>query len=172
LGYPIIQNTDEQILFRAIPKRHTNRHDYQDWDIPESLLKWLQKDAAAEGSDLQIIRKITTRHAIADLIARGDRLQMSSSDFRKELATWMHSSNSQSRDGIPVYAHGMDEHLDFVTPLFAFAFRNVDMGVLLAERSYKLLENSPAIAILTTPTDTPADWLATGQALEKILLRG
>ncbi|PAX56133.1 hypothetical protein [Brunnivagina elsteri] len=52
LGYPIQQSTDENLLFQAIPKRHSNRHDYQEWDIPESTLKWLQKDATQEGAYL------------------------------------------------------------------------------------------------------------------------
>ena len=50
--------------------------------------------------------------------------------------------------------------------------RTFDLGDSVAERSRKLVEQSPAIAVLGTKNDTHADWLAAGQALEKILLRG
>jgi hypothetical protein len=49
------------------------------------------------------------------------------------------------------------------------------MGASIAERSRKLLENSPAIVILGTKSDKPADWLAVGpdfsRHVEKVLKR-
>ncbi|WP_211293125.1 hypothetical protein [Brunnivagina elsteri] len=118
------------------------------------------------------MQKETIRHAITNLIAESDRIQMADQNFRTELSTWMRPSSSKSHDGIPIYAHGMDEHFDFTTPLFALIMRNINMGNSVAEHSRKLLENFPAIVVLSTQTDTDVDWLATGQALERVLLRG
>ena len=39
LGYRIKESTDNNLLFNAISKRHTNRQNYQWWDAPQSLLR-------------------------------------------------------------------------------------------------------------------------------------
>jgi hypothetical protein len=171
LGDRTQETTDEKLLFQAIKRRHTNRHDYQDWNVPEALLKLLQKDAIAEGATLHFVKGQIPRSTVAELVAQGDRLQMANADFRNELAAWIRSSSSKSHDGIPVYGHGIDEHLDFTAPLFALVLRTIDMGPSIAERSRKLLENSPAIVIFGTKYDQPGDWLTVGQALERVLLR-
>ncbi|MBF2064845.1 MAG: nitroreductase [Calothrix sp. C42_A2020_038] len=171
LGHPIQETTDEKLLFQAIKARHTNRHDYQNWDVPETLLKWLQKDAISEGATLQIIKGDIARSNVAELVAQGDHLQMADPNFRNELAAWIRPSTSKSQDGLPIYTHGIDEHFEFATPLFAFVLRTLDMGNSVAERSRKLLECSPVIVVLNTKFDTSANWLAVGQALQRVLLR-
>lgn len=171
LGHSSGETTDGKLLFQAIKKRHTNRHDYQDWNVPETLLKTLQKDTISEGANLQIVKGDILRASVTELIAQGDHLQMADPNFRNELATWVRPSTSKSHDGLPIYTHGIDEHFEFATPLFALVLRTLDMGYSVAERSRKLLECSPAIVILTTDFDKPADWLAAGQALERVLLR-
>lgn len=171
LGDLVKETTDEKLLFQAIQKRHTNRHDYQDWHVPETLLKTLQKDAIAEGANLQVVKSDITRASITELIAKADHLQMADANFRNELATWVRPSTSKSHDGLPIYAHGIDEHFEFATPLFALVLRTLNMGNSVAERSRKLLECSPAIVVLTTESDKAADWLVVGQALERVLLR-
>lgn len=172
LGYPISESTDDKLLFNAISKRHTNRQNYQWWDVPESLLKWLQSDAEQEGAWLYIVKKNTIRHQIAELVVQAEHLLMADPHYRHELAHWIRPATSKTHDGIPGYAQGIDEHLDFTTPLFALVLRTFDLGNSLAERSRKLVEYSPAIVVLGTQDDTRSDWLATGQALERVLLRG
>jgi hypothetical protein len=39
-----------------------------------------------------------------------------------------------------------------------------------AARQQALIEGSPVVALLTTAGDTPSEWLATGQALQRVLL--
>ncbi len=172
LGYPIPESTDDKLLFSAIPQRHTNRQNYQWWDAPQSLLRWLQSDAEQEGAWLHIVRKGTIRHQVSELIVQAEHLLMDNPNYRKELASWIHPATNNTHDGIPDYAQGINEHFDFATPLFALVLRTFDLGSSFAERSCKLVENSPAIVVLGTENDRNADWLAAGQALERILLRG
>lgn len=172
LGIPKQESADENLLFEAMTKRHTNRKDYSDWDVPKSLLKWLQSDAEQEGAWLQIIKGDTARNAVADLIVQGDRLLMSNPSFRHELAQWIRPRSSKSYDGFPAYTQGINEHFDFATPIFAILLRRFNMGDLIAKHSRQLVEHSPVIAVLGTNRDTPSAWLAVGQALERILLRG
>jgi hypothetical protein len=172
LGNSIQESADEHLLFQSIPKRHTNRQNYEDWDIPESFFQWLQSDVEQEGAWLSVVKGDIARQAVANLVVRGDHLQMANPNFRRELADWIHPSHHQSHDGIPGYAQGIDEHFDFATPIFALVLRTFDLGDSIAERSRKLIAQSPAIVMLGTNDDTPTDWLAAGQALERILLRG
>lgn len=171
LGKPQQASADEQMLFEAIPKRRTNRRDYEDWDVPKSMLAWLQVDAASEGAWLQVVKGDITRQAIAELVVRGDRLQMANPNFRRELAAWIHPSSSPSHDGIPGYAYGVNQYLDFATPIFALAMRAFDLGDAVAHHSRQLVMQSPVILVLGTEKDTSRDWLAAGQALERLLLR-
>ncbi|MDY6897181.1 MAG: nitroreductase [Cyanobacteriota bacterium] len=172
LGCPIVESTDDKLLFSAIPKRHTNRQTYQWWDAPQSLLRWLQSDAEQEGAWLHIVKKGTVRHQVAELVVQAEHQLMADPNYRKELANWIRPANNITHDGIPGYAQGIDEHFDFTTPLFALVLRTFDLGDSVAERSRKLVEESPAIVVLGTKNDTYSNWLATGQALERILLRG
>ena len=171
LGYRIKESTDNNLLFNAISKRHTNRQNYQWWDAPQSLLRWLQSDAELEGVWLHIVKNNNIRHQMAELIVRAEHQLMADPNYRQELANWIRPANNSNHDGIPGYAQGINEHFDFATPLFATVLRTFDLGNDLAERSRKLVEKSPAILVLGTQNDTQSDWLKVGQALERILLR-
>ncbi|AFY55502.1 hypothetical protein Riv7116_3023 [Rivularia sp. PCC 7116] len=172
LGSPKAESTDDRLLFNAIPRRHTNRQNYQWWDAPQSFLRWLQSDAEQEGAWLHIVKKGTVRHQVSELVVQAEHLLMNDPNYRKELANWIRPANNNTHDGMPAYAQGIHEYLDFATPLFAMVLRTFDLGDSIAERSRKLVEQSPAIVVLGTKNDTQAGWLAAGQALERILLRG
>lgn len=172
LGNSIQESGDEHLLFNAIQRRHTNRGNYEDWDIPESLLDWLKADASTEGIWMYTVKCDTKRQLVVDLVVQADHLQMENPNFRRELAAWMHKGDSSSHDGIPGYAFGVSEYLDFAMPIFALVMRTFNLGNTIAERSRQLVTHSPVIVVLGTEADTSADWLKAGQALERILLRG
>jgi hypothetical protein len=48
--------------------------------------------------------------------------------------------------------------------------RHVDMDRGAGARDGRLADESPALAVLSTAGDTVADWLAAGQALQRLLL--
>jgi hypothetical protein len=137
---------EEDKMFQAITKRRTNRSVFQDRGIPELLLSKLEdafheplfsvhetqsSSSALETSTptvpvwLQIVKEEQTKNAIADLIAEGDRIQLSDKRFRRELASWIHPNRSHSRDGIPGYAFGFNEIMSLVGP---FVIRTFDAG--------------------------------------------
>src|SRR5215207_2125924 len=159
---------EEQRLFRAIPERHSNRQAFEEWQVPGRLLSALQAAAWEEGGWLHLAEDAETKHKIAELISEGDRLQHADKRFRRELAAWMHSNRSRSRDGVPGYAFGFGEIMSAAAPLVV---RTFDMGGGQAAKDRQLAEGSPVLAVLGTEDDTPADWLAAGQALARVLLR-
>jgi nitroreductase len=185
-------NSEEEKLFQAVTKRRTNRSKFQDRDIPDLLLAELEaiiheplfsvqgtqslSSPSSESSEsstptvsvwLQILREEQIKNAIADLIAEGDRIQLSDKRFRGELASWVHPNRSHSRDGIPGYALGFNDIISLVGP---FVIRTFDTGKGQAAKDRQLATGSPIIVIMGTKTDEPLEWLNAGLILGKILL--
>src|SRR6266496_4808473 len=161
-------DVEESILFSAIPKRRTNRQPFNDDPVPSSLLVNLQRAAAAEGAWLRFLDDQETKYAFADLVAEGDRIQWANKAFRLELSKWLHSNHSPNRDGVPGYAAGIDDLLSCTGPLVV---RTFDMGEGQAARDHEVATGSPVLAVLATDDDQSRDWVAGGQALDRVLLR-
>lgn len=155
-------------FFRAIPRRRTNRQPFQDLPVPDLLLARARSNADAEGAWLQTLTGEEDRVELAEIIAEADRRQMADRHFRRELAAWLHSNRSASRDGMPGYAHGAG---DLASSLAPVVIRTFDLGHGIAARDRQLALGSPVIAVLWTESDAPRDWLAAGQSLERVLLQ-
>jgi hypothetical protein len=161
------ETTDVQAMFRAILKRRTNRQVFESRDVPDSVLVDLQAAAKREGASLVIVRGDYRRTVIVDLIAAGDRAQLSNKSFRRELAAWVRPNHSNANDGIPGYGFGFSDVVALTGP---FVIRTFDLGNFQAARDRELAEGSPVIAAITTAGDLPINWLAAGQALARVLL--
>lgn len=159
---------EDTLLFHAIVKRRTNRQTFSSQPVPEPLLSALEMAADREQAWLHVVRAEDDRYALADLIAEADRVQWSNRSFRIELAAWAHPNRSASRDGIPGYAQGIDDLMSYAGPL---VMRTFDLGEGQAAKDRDLATGSPVLAVLGTSGDSPAEWLATGQALARVLLR-
>jgi nitroreductase len=167
LGSDRLETEEERMLFQAIPKRHSNRGPFEERRVPGRLLSALQGAAWEEGVWLQLVEDEDGKHAIAELIAEGDRIQLADKRFRRELALWMHPNRTKSRDGMPLYAFGFGDLMSLAGP---FVIRTFDTGKGQAAKDRQLAEGSPVLAILGTEDDAPLEWLATGQALARVLL--
>lgn len=157
---------EEWLLFHAITKRRTNRMKFEDKKIPESLLSRFHAAATENGVWLHLATE-EQKQSIADLIAEGDKIQMSDKSFRRELASWTHSNRSHSKDGMPGYAFGVGDLMSYVGP---FIVRTFDLGKGQAAKDRELVRSCSRLAVLGTGTDEPQDWLWTGMALAKIML--
>lgn len=165
--YPTCQ---DEILFQTIPMRRTNRSAYESTPISRSLLQELRIACTSQGIWLTATSDLDQKLAIADLVGQGDRRQMVNPAFRAELAYWIRPARAQSHDGMPCYVQNMPRVIDFAAPLMARLIRTFDMGDFTAARDADLANASPVLAVLSTPTDSPADWLAAGIGLERVLL--
>ena len=158
---------EDQQLFMAIKRRHTNRLPFRPVPVPDHDLEALVAAARAEGADLVLLRDPTAKQDLADLISQGDYIQGSDRSFRRELAAWLHPNHSHTHDGLPGYAVGIGDLRSYAGP---FVLRTFDWGRGRAARDRQLAEGSPALAVLTTPADNAAAWLDAGQALDRVLL--
>lgn len=155
-------------LLRAMTARRTSRFAYAPEPVP-NLLRDEAIAAAGRGGDARLhwVEAAERRHALALLVSEGDRIQMADRAFRHELAAWMRSRHGASRDGMSGAAFGMP---DLLSSAAALVVRTFDMGAGQAARDQALAEGSPALAVVATPGDTPRDWLAAGEALQRALL--
>lgn len=158
----------EDLLFWAIPKRHTNRHCFESTELPSQLTEAIGAEAAVEGAWLRVIEPKHERMALVELIAQGDEMQWHDRKFRGELAHWIHSNNSDEPDGIPGHALGLSNLMSHVMPV---AMQVKDLGPAQADRDWMLAGGAPALAVLGTDADNPRHWLAAGEALARVLLR-
>lgn len=158
-----------EALFAAIPSRRTYRRAFEPGDVFPVLVEEFERDAKREGAVFIPLVDEGRRQQLVELVAEGDRRQFASAAFRRELAAWMHWNRTRSRDGLPGYALEMGELEALVGPL---AVRTFDLGEGRAAKDRELADHSPLLAVIATPHDTPADWLAAGQALSRVLLRG
>jgi nitroreductase len=157
---------DEEALFAAIPARRTTRAAYQERGLPAELPPLLQEEAHAEGAWLHLVGE-AEREPVAALIAEGDRVQMADPAFRRELAAWVHPNRSRAPRGVRGYGFGFGDVLSLAGPL---VMRTFDVGKGQAAKDRELAERSPLLAVLGTDRDWPRDWLAAGQAMERVLL--
>ncbi len=158
---------EEHQLFYAIPHRRTNRQVFEDRDLPPSFLSTCESLAREEGVWLQVVQKEEEKRTIAELIVMGDRQQWADKRFRQELSAWLRPQTDERHDGLPGYASAKGNVAGPAGPLIV---RTFDRGPQEAAKNRHLVAGAPVLAILGTGSDTPVDWFAAGQALEKVLL--
>jgi hypothetical protein len=171
LGEPVYPSSLERNLFHAIPKRRTNRTQFEARQVSPWLVSAMQAACEYRGAWLEHVDSESMRGAVIELVAQGDRLQMADRAFRRELALWVRPASSPTHDGIPLYAQGVpDEHLDLVSGLIARLLRRFDTGGMRAAQDRELAHGSPVLAVLGTHADRPWDWFSLGQVMERVLL--
>jgi hypothetical protein len=154
-------------LFAAIPTRRTTRAAFDERDLPNELLRQLKIDSQAQGVDLAIVTG-DRRAAIAQLVSRGDAIQMSDKSFRRELASWVRPNTRDDKYGMRGYGFGFSNLLSHAGPFFIRAF---NLGRSQGAKDRHLAEAAPALLLLATDDDTEKEWLAVGQVLVRLLLR-
>jgi nitroreductase len=144
-------------LHAAIAARRTNRRPFSSRPVPPGILAELVAAASLEGAVLHLPGHEETRRLLR-LAAAAERDLLADPAYRAELALW--AGGERDRDGIPGGAVGPRDPSGH-TPVRDFRAGPVD---------YAWFEENPQLAVLSTGTGSPADWLRAGQALERVLL--
>jgi nitroreductase len=155
-------------LFRAIDMRHTHRSDFENRPVRRQTLAQLERDAHRAGADVHTVTDNETRERIAALVGEGDRTQFGDAAFRHELAAWIRPNRTRRPDGMPGYAFGISDVASMLGPTMVATF---DTGTSQARKDERLALTAPALMVLSTAGDGPADWLTAGRALALLLLR-
>ncbi len=180
-------NKAEAELVAAVPHRHTHRGPFAPGEVAGRLLAALADDAAAEGAELLLVDQADAEAGIAEA-ALADQLvglvdaaaaeQRSDPDIVAELRRWVRPPGSRARDGVPAWAIGQPPG----EPVPGSAGRPLwlpqrDFGQRGGDAPGGPGGDGPggvapsATAVLSTANDAPADWLRSGQALHRLLLR-
>lgn len=161
--------SEENRLFSAILRRHTNRSRFETRAVSLTVLNRIQALAGLEGTWLHIIQDAPTLQSMADLILDGERQLWAQPGFCEEVAAWLHHYDSGHVDGLPRSAQPGRSSLDTNNPLNARLF---DRWREQAEKEGDRLfaTGAPVLVVLGTFADTPGDWFAAGMAMERILL--
>ncbi len=155
-------SVEEAQLAAFIEMRRTYRKRFAPRAVSASALEELIDAANREGARLVPLLSEEARHQAAGLVAEGDAAQWANSSWRRELAAWMHPRRRSDGLTIPPLA----------VPLAQLVVRAFDMGGGVGAKDRQLAEDAPLLAVLSTDSDRPRDWLLAGQALQRILLLG
>jgi hypothetical protein len=159
----------EQEMYAAVSARHTHRGGFGPAPLPAGTLAALRDEATREGAMLRLVTAGDQRDALAAVVQAGEHALRLDGHRAGELADWVVPPGSPRRDGIPPTAYPAEPaHTDPDFPGRDFA---AGKGWGLAA-SAAADERSPGVAcLLATSVNEPADWVAAGQALQRVLLR-
>jgi nitroreductase len=155
---------EEERLFEAIPRRRT-AFAFHPEPVPAAALSAI----AAEAGGDALVRVLPSWLApsLASLVAEADAAQWASGRYRAELATWTRSRGRPRADGLaPAPQHEARRPGGLLRRLLRRA------GVVgRAETARRVAEQTRTLVLLSSPGDGPADWVRTGRALQRVLLR-
>jgi nitroreductase len=164
----------------AIPKRRTVRRPFAERPLPAELLNELSEAAASKGAVLSRAEDAHSKSQVAELVAEAERLHLADTDYRNELSAWIQQRIGEARgqDSEAAVRLGMGGSTpdprtmaeDLFVPLAASVARTFTSAEAAASHQQARTVGAPAVVLLTTPHDSPGDWLAAGQALQRVLL--
>lgn len=135
---------DLAALSDAVQQRHTHRAEFLAEEVPEELLAYLTRAAAAEGSGLVVVESAAHRRLLARLTREADAVHSRTPAAGAELHRWQPRSPTQGR---PAADPGR-------------ARRTVDSDS----------GEDRTLVLLTSRADDPPSWLRSGEALQRVLL--
>lgn len=148
-----------------IERRHTNRRDFFEENVPPEVIYELT--TAAEQEDAALVQLVEPEQKVtaARLSQEAEAMQNDDPGYRAELEAWT-TTDLHRTDGVPVYAI---PHTDARSEPEALV-RNFDMagkGWLPRLQQSSL---NHCLMVLGTAESSRLAWLRAGEALERILL--
>ncbi|WP_433519324.1 Acg family FMN-binding oxidoreductase [Nonomuraea sp. CA-143628] len=167
VGAELETDQHTRALGPEIERRRTHRAGFIDLPVPERLLDGLVKDARSEGARLTPVGSPAAVNIIAALTQAAQAAQAQDRVLSLEVIRWARPPGSARKDGVP--AEGYPRRAARTDPHFPqrdYAWRH-DWGSQADQRASTA---TGVVALLTTPGDTRQEWIATGQALQSVLL--
>lgn len=155
-------------LFPQITRRQTTKDRYEDRKIDDSILADLKACIDEPGFHLQYMVTKEEKAALADLVAKAHRIQLSNKHFRSNLASWLRNNWTTEPDGMPLYTFGVP---DAVSLGFPAAFKEFDLSKAVIYRDSGLINGCGAMGVLSSDEDDRLAWARCGCLLENYLLK-
>jgi nitroreductase len=151
----------ERELRAAIPARRTNRKPFSGRAVPPGIRADLAEAVREEAAILHFPGHDETARLL-HLATDAERAQLADPAYRAELVRW--AGGFRDREGIPDHALGP------ASPEGGEPVREFTPGRPPGLHRYAWFEEHPQLAVLSTRTAGPDDWLTAGQALERAWL--
>lgn len=162
------EDRDLVALYPAIMRRRSSRYPFEEREIPDWIWSALADAARREGA---LLTPPTTWHtdAVLDLVGDAEGRDARDPARLAELDRWTRPGDDGldppfADEGVPAYAFGPRKRSGHA-PVRDFAGRRPVTG-----RGSADFEQRPQLALLGTEGDRPPDWLAAGQAMQRVLL--
>ncbi|MDH6136842.1 hypothetical protein P3T37_006273 [Kitasatospora sp. MAA4] len=149
-------------LYAAIAQRHSSRLPFAEREVAETVLGELTAAAREEGAVLSVLDADGVRR-VMDLTKEAERRTADDPARQAETREWLRPWEPAS-DGIVLSALGPPDSQAHV-PMRSYTGRPPAVSV-----PAEPFEAMPQLALLSTPSDRPSDWLHAGQALERVWL--
>jgi hypothetical protein len=158
-------------MFDAIATRQSTRADYDGHRVLSTDLDRLAKAAAVPGVDLVLLTDRGRIDQLRDLVLTGNGMQMADPAFVRELKSWLRFNPRQAlrtRDGLYSVASGNPALPDWLGP---HAFDWLSTAKSQNDAYAPQIRSSSGIAVFVGAGETPAHWVAVGQACQRFALQ-
>lgn len=149
----------ESRLYRAIPRRQTNRFPFDERPVSVAVRAQLIEAARAEAGWLDLVLGPAGLDLVAVMARAADDVLRRDDRYTAEARSWIRKDIAA--DGVPVAAGGP-------APLAFELLARRDFGGF--EPSTREYEREPLVAVLGVAGDAPADQVRAGQVLQRVLL--
>ncbi|WP_085066132.1 Acg family FMN-binding oxidoreductase [Catenuloplanes japonicus] len=158
-GVPRPPTPTELALLRAVPHRRSTRGRFSGEPVPAVIRARMLEAVRSEGGWLDLIVGTPAVTAVAEIAHSADRVLHRDERYREEIEAW--TRPAPANDGVPPEAAGPKADPGDILP-------RRDFGG--APETATEPEPEPLVAVLGSPSDTAAEQVAAGQALQKLLL--
>jgi len=161
---------EDNDLFQAIPKRHTNRREYNKEKIPVADLNKIGSVPTENGVTSLVLTESGAIEQIIDLVREGNRIQMNDDAFMDEITSWIRFNDSEEElhlDGLTSRAMGRSSVPGWLGRMFMRIFVNAKGQSKTDEKN---IRSSSALMVIISDKNDKKSWIDVGRSFERIAL--
>lgn len=151
-------------LAPAISRRHTNRREFFEREVPEEIQWELSNAATQENAMLIALDTREARNTAARLLQEADAAENDNPAYLAELREWT-SNIASRRDGLTTRSYPMEPLEPNDVPI-----RNFGIKVSGQMAPVRDSDAEQCLMVLGTVEDSPYAWLRAGEALQRLWL--
>jgi len=162
--------TEDNNLFQAISRRHTNRREYNKQRIPSADLKKIESVPTEEGVTSMVLTEPGAIKEIIELVREGNMIQMNDDAFMDEITSWIRFSDSEAElhlDGLTSRAMGRSPAPGWLGRMFMRIFVGAKSQSKTDEKN---IQSSSALMVVISVKNDKKSWIAVGRSFERIAL--
>jgi nitroreductase len=158
-------------LFEAIRARQSTRLAFDGTPVPSEHLSKLELAGSGSGVRSVLVTDPVEVESISDLVAQGNRAQLTDGAFRRELLSWIRFNPAaavRTGDGLAGRCNGNPPLPTWLGRLLAPI---VIRARSQAERDTEYIRSSAGIAVFVADRNDKPAWIETGRAFQRFALQ-